>query len=298
MGKRPHFLYGEDTFAANARRPFAVGTDFVVPRDMEVQAIWFGARNLNLPALDTILDFAVNIQVSRRKLLARDQELPLRLLQTSRTPRTDPHSELGWLLKLRHPYELGESSGLVVGVQNAIAVVGAVNADAFAVAAHGRTRGLDPESERVLWLQDVLPRASTAPVSMAAPTDTNRNDGEVPILLREFTFVRGTTYTPGGGVDPCISRPQQFYLRIKPIGREEWMDRAVPLPVFGLHGCPSPPIGMPAAIGDFSGVFWTPDEDGEPLVVKQGDGFNFPVWNQNGAVGSTLGIAVIGYLDE
>lgn len=281
--KRPCILFGEQAYAPNTRLPFPVNTDFEAPRDMEVEAVWMGATGPEyVGAAEQDID--VNFKVKTRPDLVQGALMPMRLFASGLPQeRSFGWSQRGWDWRLKYPYRIKHDVGLNVEVLNQIPIGGGRTLDRFGFAAHALEVGQTGRGQRELMLFDFIPRASTAARKMLQPQRTASADGRADLDIHQVTMIRGAlSLWPSLATE--IPYPRRFYLKVTPVGREDWSMTYVPLPAYGLHGGP----------WESAGVFWRPPGE---LILPQGYSFDFDVRNNAGVV-RRVQIAVLGYVEE
>ncbi len=303
--KRPCILFREAQYAALQRAGFPTDTDFQAPRDMEVEAVWMSATGL-LRLANAEGDIDLNFHVKNRLDVVQGDVMPMRMFDTGRAARTVVRtgdgkgavevltqevtersfgwSQFGWQWVLKHAYRLKRDAALNVECLNQIPVIGPVNADRIGFSAHGIEAGETGRGQRELMLFGTIARAATAPQKILQAQRTSSPDGKVDIDLQSIGMIRGdSTLWPAGTTS--IPRPRWFYVRVCPVGREQWSETMVPLPAYGVTANPD----------ESSGVFWRPQSS---LILPQGYSFAFDIRNNSATRVRIVQIAVLGYVEE
>jgi hypothetical protein len=281
--KRPCILYGEQTYNPLQRQAFPVNTDFEAPRDMEVEAVWMGATG-PLRTANAEVDVDLNFKVKNRPDVVQGDLMPMRMFDTAKPDRALGWSQNGWLWCLRYPYRMKSDGGMGVYCLNQIPVAGGVVNDRFGFAAHAVEVGASGMGQRELMLFDTILRAAVAAQKMAQPQRTAQPDGKIDLDVISVSAMRGD-WSLWPSLVASIPRPRQFYVKVAPVGREQWSEILVPLPAYGLTAHP----------WESGGVFWQPQGS---LILPKGYSFNFDVRNNNAGRARLVQIAILGYVEE
>lgn len=289
--KQPRILYAEAQFAPGQRAAFPSSPQLKPADDMEIEAIWFAADDLNtLAPVDDLL--RVNFSAKGwPPTTPGSQPVRSTLLGTLPADRTHTIAQVvtsaqAWYWRFRYPYRILKDGGFVLQVQNTIVAAGAVNRDSIAFGAHCVGRDEVPHKPRVLVCEGDALRAAVAPQSIggigAIAAGSNMNDGREELDVLGVSFARlVNVQAVNQGILP---NPRLVYVQVRPVGKDQWSEVPVPLAAYGVHRMP-----------DDSGTFWVP---GAGLVLPRGVAPDIDC--QYAAVAgnnAVVRVAILGYVD-